>query len=217
MGDDVAGLKKEIERLKGELEHYRKMVSGYENVLKLNEMELDNAQGLTSLLIGDADSIVDVLQPTDHEFLHVLTSGPLPPNAAELLGSPRMLEVLAELSQQADTVLLDSAPLLAVTDAAVLAGDVTGTIIVYEMGHTRLSALTAAVDVARKAGANILGVVGNRLRMPRRRYGGYGGYGEYGGYRYDDDSRRSKRRKRRQRPDHPAPGIERPADVDSLM
>ncbi len=49
MSEDVAGLKKEIERLKGELEHYRKMVSGYENVLKLNEMELDNAQKIISM------------------------------------------------------------------------------------------------------------------------------------------------------------------------
>jgi len=155
-------------------------------------MGLDNAQGLTTLLIGDVDSVDDVLQPTSLDYLKVLTCGPFPPNAAELLGSPRMLEVLAELSERADTVLLDSAPLLAVTDAAVLAGEVTGTVIVYELGRTRLSALTEAVDVARKAGGNILGVVGNRLRVARRRYGGYGGYGgygEYGSYRYGEDTK----------------------------
>ncbi|NLG28457.1 MAG: polysaccharide biosynthesis tyrosine autokinase [Chloroflexi bacterium] len=142
-------------------------------------MGLTNDVGLTSLLIGDVDSVDEALQPGGTENLAVLTSGPFPPNPAELLGSARMVEVLAELSTRADTILIDSAPLLAVTDAAVIAGDVTGTVLVYEFGRTRLSALSQAIDVARKAGANIIGAVANRVGSTRGSYGKYRGYGHY--------------------------------------
>jgi Mrp family chromosome partitioning ATPase len=135
------------------------------------------------LLVGEVDSLDDVLQPTEVEGLWVLPSGPLPPNTAELLGSPRMLELLDELSERADIVLLDSPPVLAVTDASILASMATGTIMVVEVGQTRLDACVQGVEALRKVGGNLLGVALNRLDVKRRGYYYY--YHYY--HAYDDD------------------------------
>jgi len=150
-----------------------------------------NELGLTSLLVGEVDSLDDVLQPTEVEGLFVLPSGPLPPNAAELLGSPRMLELLDELSERADIVILDSPPVLAVTDASILASMATGTIMVVEVGQTRLDACVQGVEALRKVGGNLLGVALNRLDVKRRGYYYY--YHYY--HAYDEGTEGNGRKK----------------------
>ena len=155
--------------------------------------------GLSSLLVGETSSLDEALQPVGVDNLSVLASGPIPPNPAELLGSPRMSEVLRELAERADVVLLDSPPVLAVTDASVLASMVSGTLLVVQAGRTRLPACAQAVQALQTVGGNLLGVVLNRLQFRRGDY-----YSKYYYYYYDrgdgegpDGGRSGRRRKRR--------------------
>ena len=99
---------------------------------------LRNNTGLTTALIANvAGSLDDMLQDTGVTGLRVLTSGPLPPNAAELLGSTRMHELLVELHTRADVVVIDSPPVTALSDAAVLAMQTDGVLLVLDAGKTR--------------------------------------------------------------------------------
>jgi capsular exopolysaccharide synthesis family protein len=111
--------------------------------------------------------VTETLQATDIDNLRVLPSGPLPPNPAELLGSRRFRDLLGRLSELSDVVILDSPPLLAVTDAAVLSAIAAGTVLVVNCGETRASAAREAAERLGGVGARVLGVVINRL-SPRR-------------------------------------------------
>lgn len=148
-----------------------------------------NEVGLTSLLVGEVESLDEALRSTEVDGLRVLPCGAVPPNPAELLGSARMAHLLDELSAHADIVILDSPPILAVTDAGILAGMVTGTILVAEAGETRLEAFAQGAELIKKTGGNLLGIVLNRLHNKRggyyyyhyNYYSRYGyGYGENG-------------------------------------
>jgi Mrp family chromosome partitioning ATPase len=127
------------------------------------------------------------LQPTEIDNLSVLPSGPLPPNPAELLGSQRMAQLVGELKARADVLLFDSPPVLAVTDAAVLSTQLDGVVVVFEAGQTRRELAEKAVGELRRVGANLLGVVMNRLSRGR------GGYNYYYYYYYSDDGKRKER------------------------
>lgn len=141
----------------------------------------------TALLAGDNTTIEEQLQPTEIENLSLLTSGPIPPNPSELLGSHRMQTLVHKLGQQADMVIFDSPPVLAVTDAAVLGRQVDGVLLVVDAGQTRELALAQAVSELQKTGANVLGVALNRLDT---RKGGY--YYYY--YYYSDEQGGARRR-----------------------
>jgi succinoglycan biosynthesis transport protein ExoP len=146
--------------------------------------------GLTnSLLEGSLDGR---LQPTQAEGLVVLPAGELPPNPAELLGSRRMQELLELLKGHVDVVVIDSPPVLPVTDAAVLAQGVDGVLLVIDAGQTRRGAAKRAVESLRQVGANLVGVVLNAVPTHR---GGYYYYYEY----YRDEAKKRKRRKRGQK------------------
>jgi polysaccharide biosynthesis transport protein len=113
--------------------------------------------------------------------LSAITSGALPPNPAELLGSKRMDQLLAELREVADVVIIDSPPLL-VSDAAVLSAKVDGVILVMQPGETSISEAQGVLAQLQRAEAHIVGVVLNRI--PRQR--GYGSYYYYTPYYYAD-------------------------------
>jgi len=130
-------------------------------------------------LRSDETGIDDVAQATEQENLRVITTGPLPPNPAELLGSQRMRMVLERLADAADLVIVDSPPLQAVTDAAILASITDGTLFVIDAGRTRRGAVRSGREALSKADARTLGVALNRL--PERSSGGYY-YDYYGGY-----------------------------------
>lgn len=132
--------------------------------------DIDNTTGLTSLLRGEASTIGGVARPTDEANLRIITSGPQPPNPAEILGSERMRNMLAALSKEADIVVIDSPPLVAVTDAAVLATQVDGTIVVVRAGRTRRSTFRSGIEALRRVGAPVLGVVLNGLPETRPAY-----------------------------------------------
>ncbi|GAB3713241.1 tyrosine-protein kinase domain-containing protein [Mariniluteicoccus flavus] len=124
---------------------------------------LESAVGLTTVLIGQA-GLTDVVQPYGTADLHILPSGPIPPNPSELLGSHRMQSLLDEAACHYDTVLIDSPPLLPVTDAAVLAKLVGGALVVVSVGVVHRQQLGEALDALETAGARVDGLVLNRVR-----------------------------------------------------
>ena len=107
---------------------------------------LPNVRGLTTMLRDDSLGLDAVAQATEQANLRILTTGPLPPNPAELLGSHRMQAVLALMKQEADLVIFDSPPVQAVTDAAVLSSFADGTLLVIDAGRSRRRGVRAAVE-----------------------------------------------------------------------
>ena len=146
-----------------------------------------NSRGLTTALLDGVVPVETHLQATEVENLKVLPSGPLPPNPAELLGSQRMAQILEELKQQADVVVLDSPPMLAVTDAMLLSQNVDGTLIVVDAGSTRRAFLGRASELLRTANTRFLGVVLNRISLSRSGYYSYAYQ-----YYYSKDGERRK-------------------------
>ena len=154
--------------------------------------QLPNNEGFTNALLHSNPNPDGYLQATSVENLRVLTTGPLPPNPSELLGSERMKGLVEQLKAQADLLILDSPPCLAVTDAAVLASQVDGVLLVVDAGVTRRGLAARAVEGLQKVGANILGVVLNKVSARR------GGYYYYY-YYYSKEGERTGRRKRRRK------------------
>ena len=130
--------------------------------------------GFTNYLKGDG-RMTDLLQETDTENLWVLASGPQPPNPAELLGSKRAGQGVAELTAEFDYVIIDTPPVLPVTDAAVMAQWADGVLLVARSNQTRLPDITAAIDQVNAVQAPLIGVV--LTDVPSR--GGAYKYGYY--------------------------------------
>ena len=120
---------------------------------------LANDAGLTTMMMDDAALASPPLIKTDVDGLSVLTSGPLPPNPAEVMGSRRMEEIIAALAERADQVLFDTPPVVAVTDAAVLATKVDGVVLVVSAGHTRRDHARTAVQRLQQINARLVGAV----------------------------------------------------------
>ena len=108
--------------------------------------------------------------------LYCMTSGPLPPNPAELLGSQKMRETLAKARELADYVLVDSPPLLAVPDAAILAPHLDGTVVVALIGETTVDGAGLIHTQLERARSNFFGVVVTGIKPTDKRYRGYYGY-----------------------------------------
>jgi len=136
--------------------------------------DLSNQHGLTTLLRSTGVNPETVVQATEQENLSVLTTGPLPPNPAELLGSQRMRTVLDKLRKRYDLILVDSPPLQAVTDAAILSTLIEGTILVVDSERSRLGAVRLGAKAIANAGAHVLGAVLNRA--PQSVTSAYAGY-----------------------------------------
>jgi capsular exopolysaccharide synthesis family protein len=137
---------------------------------------LERSAGLTTALVGNAD-VNDLLQQWGDQGLYVLTSGTVPPNPSELLGSDAMKQLLHRLESAFDIVVIDAPPLLPVTDAAILSQHVGGVLVVVGSQILRLQDLQKALGALSLVGSNVLGVVLNRL--PGRGPDAYA-YGYYG-------------------------------------
>jgi non-specific protein-tyrosine kinase len=138
---------------------------------------IPNDRGLGTLLLADPGLPIDrVAHRPDVDGLRVITTGPIPPNPAELLASERMARLVERFSTEADIVILDSPPLQAVTDAAILSTLADATVLVVEAGRTRRAAVQRSLDALNKVGARVHGIVLNRL--PNRRSDPY--YQYYG-------------------------------------
>ncbi len=137
------------------------------------------SQGLSSLLAG-SDKIFDCIHPTQVERLFLLPSGPIPPNPAELLASGRFKEIIDEALTRFDHIVIDSAPVLGLADAPMLASSVEGTLMVIEAGAIRRAAALNAVNRLRASEARLMGAILTKFNALKVGYGyGYGyGYGE---------------------------------------
>lgn len=133
-------------------------------------------------------SLKEVIQADVFPNLDIVTSGPVPPNPAELLGSKKMKALLQEAAEAYDYVFLDMPPVLAVTDAVLMSSQVDGTILVFGSGDISPDEGKQAQSVLEKVHANILGVILNKV--PQHHKSGYYYY-----YYYDEDHH--KKRKRR--------------------
>ncbi len=125
-------------------------------------LNIEPGAGLTSVLTGAAD-VMEVLQPWGSDGLLVLASGPIPPNPAEILGSRGMTDVLRQLNSEFDYVIIDSPPLLAVADGAIVAAAADGVLLVAAARQTKRGELMAALGSLNAVDALLLGVVLNRL------------------------------------------------------
>ncbi|MEE9094702.1 polysaccharide biosynthesis tyrosine autokinase [Pseudarthrobacter phenanthrenivorans] len=138
---------------------------------------LDRNAGLTTALIGHGET-EDLLQPWGEHNLYVLTSGQLPPNPSELLGSESMKGVVHELERSFDVVVIDAPPLLPVTDAAVLAQQVGGVVMVVGSSRVKVPDLQKALKALELVQANVLGVVLNLLPVKGSNAYSYSYYGQ---------------------------------------
>jgi succinoglycan biosynthesis transport protein ExoP len=158
---------------------------GLSNAILANSDEGGSALGQLSAAGNPEDDLLDRLGPLDAQCLQetgipnlrVITSGPVPPNPADLLGSERMHALIHALAEQADYLLFDSPPALAVTDAAILSTRVDGVLLVADAGRTRRALAGRAVEELGRVDARVLGTVLNRASL---RQSGY-----YAPYYYD--------------------------------
>jgi non-specific protein-tyrosine kinase len=162
---------------------------GLANLMGLSELFL-MMRPLVSLPRG-------VIQTSEAPGLDIVTSGKLPPNPAELLTSQKMNQFLDVLSQEYDLIVIDTPPVLTVTDAAALASRMDGVILVAKPGVTKLSAFKQTVEQMRAVGARILGVVLNEVNPTNRKYGYYYNryYSKYSHY-YEPNTRKRKKAKK---------------------
>src|ERR1043166_9292337 len=138
---------------------------------------LPNARGLTNALSGEANDIENLVQTCDQApNLKVLTSGPMPPNPAELLGSEEMRKLLKNLSQKFTHVIVDSPPAISFTDASILSTFVDGVILVVHGGRSSRAVVRRAKQKLTDVGAHIFGIVLNNVKIEATNDYYYGGY-----------------------------------------
>jgi protein-tyrosine kinase len=145
---------------------------------------LDNHRGLTTTMI-EGKSLADVAIPTRVPNLSVVVSGPLPPNQAELTGSRRMHDLLEAATRVFDLIVIDTPPVLSVSDAVALAAQTDGVILVVRGGKTSAEAARRAAEQIDAVKGRILGVVLNRVDA--RNSGYYADHGRYYDAYYGSD------------------------------
>ena len=148
--------------------------------------------GLTNYLIGKA-SLEEIVKPTEIENLYLITTGILPPNPSEMLGSKRMRELLDKLVSQYEYVLLDSPPMIAVTDALVMAPWVDGVIMVLRSGKTDRDAAARAQELLENVNGHLIGTLLNDVSSSYM-YGSYYYYYYYYYYYGTEDGKKVKKR-----------------------
>jgi capsular exopolysaccharide synthesis family protein len=150
-----------------------------------------NSKGLSSVLSGACSLDEALYQFEEQPNLWVLPAGPRPPNPADLLASPTMAKILQEARQRFEHIVVDSPPILLVTDATLLATLVDGVIMVVESGVTTSGAVVRAHKILESAGGRVLGTVLNKLDLSHDGY--YGTYYRGSHYPYYYHIERSRR------------------------
>jgi tyrosine-protein kinase Etk/Wzc len=157
-----------------------------------NFFSMDKTYGLTNVLIGSL-TLDEVTKPTEVDNMFVITAGDIPPNPAELVASERMRQFIETVSTLYDFVILDSPPVVAVTDAAVLATRVDGVIMVVSSGTVSKKELMRAIGLIKNVRSSVLGIVLNGLDI-KKIYGSYYYYFHYYQYYYYYGSEPKKRK-----------------------
>ncbi|MBB6446094.1 CpsD/CapB family tyrosine-protein kinase [Bacillus benzoevorans] len=130
---------------------------------------VENQRGLTSILTK-RNELQQCIQETELENLSVLPTGPIPPNPAELLGSQAMKDMLDKALESFDMILIDTPPVLAVTDAQILANQCDGTILVIKSGETPIEAAVKSKELLLAANGKLLGTVLNHKKIQDSHY-----------------------------------------------
>lgn len=130
---------------------------------------LTNTLGLSNLLTRQ-ESVENVLKPSEVENLQIITSGPIPPNPAELIGSKTMEKVMEEMKGLFDVIIFDAPPVLSVADAQILSNKCDGTVLVLNAGETEKDGIVKAKDALASSQANIIGVVLNNFQLQKDHY-----------------------------------------------
>lgn len=151
------------------------------------QFEVANSKGLTTWLSGerDLDNLLQSYPKTPN--LKILTSGPAPPNPAELLGSEEMRRLLGLLSERFAHIIIDSPPAISFTDASILSTMVDGVMLVVHGGRSSRAVVRRAKQQLLDVGAHIFGVVLNNVKVESQDYYYSGYYSNY--YSTDDGSR----------------------------
>ena len=144
-------------------------------------LELKKEPGITNYLAGATKNFSDLIQKTDIQNLFVVTSGIIPPNPSELLGSDKMAQLINKLEKEWDIVLFDSPPLVAVTDATMISKEIDKIVIVVKVGQTDKGAFSRTVELLNNVKAPIGGVVLNAVTQ-NSSYGSYYYYYQYYNY-----------------------------------
>jgi len=165
--------------------------------------EIPNSRGLSDLLVNGEEGF-SFIKKTKVPNLDLIACGTIPANPSELLGSKRMQRFLTLLGEKYDRIIMDSPPVLAVTDSIVLSRLVEGIILVVGAGASSKNSVTRAVELLKEVNARICGAVLNNLNVDKERYYYsryyYYDYGKYGSYAYGDNGHRKKKRRKVIRP-----------------
>lgn len=146
---------------------------------------VQNRTGLTALFVRSMETLELIMQKTETPNLSVITSGELPPNPSELLGSKKMQSILDKIAESSDMIIIDSPPALAVTDSLVLVPFVDAVLLVIKPGFTKAKGASLIVEQFKRSNANLIGVVMNELDLGRSRY-------SYKYYQYKSDKNYGK-------------------------
>ncbi|WP_160689317.1 CpsD/CapB family tyrosine-protein kinase [Clostridium sp. C2-6-12] len=142
------------------------------------KFNVSNLCGLSEVMIGK--EILDNAIQKYKSNLHILSSGKIPPNPAEMINSTSMSNLLEELKKQYDIVIIDSPPLEAVTDGQILSTKVDGTILVLKSGESKIESVKEAKNLLNKVGANVIGIVINKVSKKKKNYYYYYGTDDKG-------------------------------------
>jgi non-specific protein-tyrosine kinase len=146
---------------------------------------VQNRTGLTALFVRSVETLDLIMQKTETPNLSIITSGELPPNPSELLGSKRMESILEKIKSSSDLIIIDSPPALAVTDSLVMVPFVDAVLLVVKPGFTKAKSALLIVEQFKRSNANLVGVVMNELDLGRSRY-------SYKYYQYKSDKNYGK-------------------------
>jgi capsular exopolysaccharide synthesis family protein len=156
-----------------------------------NVFGISRGPGLSEYLIGEIGDVNSIIHETKVENLYIITAGGLPPNPSELLGSESMSRLIDQLELEWDMVLLDSPPIVAVTDASMISAEIDAIAMVVKAGHTELSAVDRALDTIRNVKAPLIGAILNGASQESLG-GKYAYYYSYYNYYYHSEDRNQK-------------------------
>lgn len=126
------------------------------------KFNLTSTLGVTNIVVADME-LAKVAQPTEIENLHVVTSGPIPPNPSELVGSKKMAALISTAGEAYDIVLVDSPPVVTVTDASLLSTMVDGVLLVVKTASTKIEMVQESKSLLERVNAKIIGVILNHV------------------------------------------------------
>lgn len=151
---------------------------------------LSNQAGISDLLVGNI-KFQEAVKITTIQNLDILTSGTKPPNPAELLASSKMKQFIESLRENYEYIIIDTPPVIAVTDAQLLSSYADGCILVVASSQVEREVAEKAKELLRKVNAKILGAVLNKLEMNEKRY--------YYNYYYGNDDHKFRKKKEKRK------------------